>query len=92
MKNLKKFNENWIDDESEDTNRRMAELDSNDGNEENQYDNDTDKLLTDVTNDIIDTINKHKSEIDRLLEPENINGFLGLVFDAIKDNFGLDED
>ena len=31
MKNLKKFNENWIDDESEDTNRRMAELDAEEG-------------------------------------------------------------
>ena len=28
MKKLKKFNENWIDDETEDTNRRMSELDS----------------------------------------------------------------
>lgn len=28
MKNLKKFNENWIDDETEDTNRRMSELDN----------------------------------------------------------------
>jgi hypothetical protein len=31
MKKLKKFNENWIDDETEDTNARMAKLDNEEG-------------------------------------------------------------
>lgn len=32
MKKLKKFNENWIDDEVADTDRRMSELDNEEGN------------------------------------------------------------
>ena len=31
MKKLKKFNENWIDDETENTNRRMVDLDQEEG-------------------------------------------------------------
>lgn len=74
MKNLKKFNENWINDETEDTNRRMSELDNNEEEginkpEEHIKDEDAENALIYAARDYVQLYGREKLEelLNRLL-------------------------
>lgn len=62
MKKLKKF-ENWIDDESADTNRRMAELDDNDENFNDYYDSDSDPNEIEFINKLRELVKTYETKI-----------------------------
>jgi len=66
MKKLKKFNEHWVDDENEDTNRRMAELDNKEGLNEPEEPNIEEEEL-------IDKIHGLLVEYRNKLTPEQIS-------------------
>ncbi len=70
MKKLKKFNENWIDDEIEDTNYRMSELDKEEGidvsiNNEEEEDEEMEKELVELQDNIINLLNGYINKHNR---------------------------
>ena len=72
MKKLKKFNENWIDDETEDTDRRMSELDSKEGlNDEPDINNEEEE-----EEELIYKIHRLLDEYRDKLTPEQISTVL----------------
>jgi ABC-type uncharacterized transport system substrate-binding protein len=85
MKKLKKFNENWIDDETEDTNRRMAELDNEediqlDANNEDNLN----QLLEDMAEEVDVILQKYYTRIIQNNPEYDLNDVIGFLAAGLK--------
>jgi predicted transcriptional regulator len=88
MKNLKKF-ENWIDDETADTNRRLAELDNkanidNDDDDEFAHSEKFNKCFTEMSEEISVLLNKYKDQYPEIFQDfVNDREILDMVMNCI---------